>query len=208
MALPLTPVPPGTRRAQATLERRARIQAAALALFDAQGFEATTVTDVARQAGVSRATFFNHFPNKEAVLVAWFAEVLEGVQRDLAAELEEGDPFAALFRFFDALAGFTEAHRARVLPLMYELLNPDLERSRRAFLALPLAQLLRRLLARAQQRGQVRPDFSHGRLARVLANTYVLTALQWAAYRQDRSVRDELRSALTLALDGMRAAEP
>lgn len=208
MALPLTPVPPGTRRAQATLERRARIQAAALALFDAQGFEATTVTDVARQAGVSRATFFNHFPNKEAVLVAWFAEVLEGVQRDLAAELEEGDPFAALFRFFDALAGFTEAHRARVLPLMYELLNPDLERSRRAFLALPLAQLLRRLLARAQQHGQVRPDFSHGRLARVLANTYVLTALQWAAYRQDRSVRDELRSALTLALDGMRAAEP
>ncbi len=208
MALPLTPAPPGTRRAQATLERRARIQRAALALFDANGLEATTVTDVARHAGVSRATFFNHFPNKEAVLVAWFAEVLEGVQHDLAQVLEEGDPFEALFRFFDALAGFTEAHRARVLPLMYELLNPDLERSRRAFLALPLAQLLRRLLARAQQRGQVRPDFSHGRLARVLANTYVLTALQWAAYRQERSVRDELRSALTLALDGMRAGEP
>jgi hypothetical protein len=70
--------------------------------------------------------------------------------------------------------------------------------------ALPLNDVLRRLLARARATGQVRADYSHGRLARVLANTFVLTALQWAAYRRDRSLRDELRRALTLAFDGMR----
>ncbi len=193
---------PPTQREQATAERRRRIQRAALALFDAHGFQATTMEDVARAAHVSRGTVFNHFRRKQTILVAWFADALSDVVARLPVE---GDPLASLQRLFDELAILTEAHGDRVLPLMAELLDPDLERSRAAFLALPLNDVLQRLLARAHAEGRVRSDYSYRRLARVLANTYVLTALQWAAYRRDRSLRDELRRALTLALEGMRA---
>lgn len=47
---------------------RERLQAAALELFAEQGFEKTTVVDIAARAGVTRRTFFRHFPDKREVL--------------------------------------------------------------------------------------------------------------------------------------------
>lgn len=44
------------------------IRDAAFELFDAQGYEATTVEQIVATAGVSRATFFNYFAGKEAVV--------------------------------------------------------------------------------------------------------------------------------------------
>jgi AcrR family transcriptional regulator len=57
-----------TRGARAAATR-ARLQAAALELFAAQGFEGTTVEQIAAAAGVSHMTFFRHFPTKESVVV-------------------------------------------------------------------------------------------------------------------------------------------
>ncbi|WP_240653764.1 TetR family transcriptional regulator [Streptomyces sp. AcE210] len=45
------------------------IRVAALRLFEEQGYEATTVEQIAAAANVSRATFFNYFAGKEAVVV-------------------------------------------------------------------------------------------------------------------------------------------
>jgi AcrR family transcriptional regulator len=44
------------------------LQTAALALVARHGFTAVTVDDIATDAGVSRRTFFNHFPTKAAAL--------------------------------------------------------------------------------------------------------------------------------------------
>jgi AcrR family transcriptional regulator len=53
------------------LERtRARLQEVALDLIAGQGFEATTVEQIARAAGVSQMTFFRHFPTKDAVVLS------------------------------------------------------------------------------------------------------------------------------------------
>ncbi|WP_306371294.1 TetR/AcrR family transcriptional regulator [Nocardiopsis sp. CC223A] len=48
---------------------RAAIQEAALRLFAEQGYEATTVAQIAREAGVSHMTFFRCFPTKEDVVL-------------------------------------------------------------------------------------------------------------------------------------------
>ncbi|MFV9455369.1 TetR/AcrR family transcriptional regulator [Rhodococcus sp. NM-2] len=48
---------------------RSRIQSTAIALFTAQGYDATTVDQIAATAGVSQMTFFRHFPTKDAVLL-------------------------------------------------------------------------------------------------------------------------------------------
>ncbi|MFI5634798.1 TetR/AcrR family transcriptional regulator [Streptomyces sp. NPDC051664] len=45
------------------------IRSAALRLFEEQGYEATTVEQIAAAANISRATFFNYFAGKEAVVV-------------------------------------------------------------------------------------------------------------------------------------------
>ena len=52
-----------------TRATRDRLQRSALSLFLERGFDATTVEDIARAAGVSHMTFFRHFPTKDAVLL-------------------------------------------------------------------------------------------------------------------------------------------
>ncbi len=49
---------------------RTAIQRAALRLFEQQGYEATTVVQIAREAGVSHMTFFRCFPAKEDVVLS------------------------------------------------------------------------------------------------------------------------------------------
>jgi AcrR family transcriptional regulator len=59
------------------------LRRAALASFASKGFANVTVTELAREAGVTERTFFRHFPTKEAVLfqdyetqVEWLADAL------------------------------------------------------------------------------------------------------------------------------------
>ncbi len=197
-------------------DRRQRIFDSAMHLFQERGFQATTFSDIACAADVSRGTVFNYFPYKEALLIEFFGRHLEGLREGLARHRREAGGLAAkagdepwsgsgeeLAFLFDALAAFVDANRDLVLPLSYELLNPDPERSRRAYLALPLGDLLRDVLTRARAAGTVRDDYSRERLVRTLENVYFITAMQWAAYRRDRSIRDELRKALVLTLEGI-----
>ena len=47
---------------------RERLERAALALFTEQGFDATTVAEIADRAGLTKSTFFRHFVDKREVL--------------------------------------------------------------------------------------------------------------------------------------------
>lgn len=49
-------------------DARGRLEQAALELFGERGFDATTVDDIAVRAGVTKRTFFRHFPDKREVL--------------------------------------------------------------------------------------------------------------------------------------------
>ena len=52
-------------RARKKRQTRAAIAAAAMDLFQARGFDAVTIADIAAAADVSRKTIFNYFPAKE-----------------------------------------------------------------------------------------------------------------------------------------------
>jgi len=79
-----TPSPPTPR----ALRTRAKILDVALDLFERQGYDATTVAQVASGAGITQMTFFRHFPTKDAVLVGdpydpLIAEAVGAQPRDL-----------------------------------------------------------------------------------------------------------------------------
>ena len=187
------------RREEQKRERRERIFAVAMRLFVNQGFQETTILDIAKAAKVSRGTVFNYYPYKEALLIEHFATRLDDLKKISGVQ----SPLEELYLIFASLAKFVEENRHLVLPLSYELLNPDPERSRKAFMSLPLAEMVYSLLTKAREKGLLRSDFSRERLSRTIANSFFLTALQWVAYRQDLSIHDELRKALQLTLEGM-----
>jgi AcrR family transcriptional regulator len=58
-------------------QTRARISQVATRLFLERGFDAVTVTEVARAAGVSSVTVFNHFPRKEDLLLDRTVDAVE-----------------------------------------------------------------------------------------------------------------------------------
>lgn len=70
--LPLATAPPQKDivglRERKKWQSRAAIADAALAMFAERGFEATTVAEIAREAGVSPATVARYFPSKESLL--------------------------------------------------------------------------------------------------------------------------------------------
>ncbi len=186
--------------------RRERIFQAAMALFRQRGFQETTASDIAKAAHVSRGTFFNYFPYKEAVLLDYGSLLLARLREEVKRRLAQGmDPLAVLRFVFQEVAAFTEAEKDLVLPLLYELLNPDPIRARAAFEALPLGDLIAEVLRPLKEAGVVRQDLSLERMGRTLADLYFLSALRWAAYTPHRDLKGELEKTLDLALSGILA---
>src|SRR5512133_1742391 len=84
---------------------------AAMTLFRERGFDDTTAEDIAARAGFSRATFFNHFGTKAAVLRAYGEQLLALMEETLSATAPPTPPLERLRRVLLALARHTEAHR-------------------------------------------------------------------------------------------------
>lgn len=193
---------PGLRERQKQ-RRRERIYRTAVQLFRERGFHQTTATDIAKAAHVSRGTFFNYYPYKEAVLLDYGAELLTQLSEQARAELEEGSPpLDVLRRMWERLSEVSERERELLSPLAYELLNPDPERARAAFEALPLGDFVAEVMRPLREAGELRKDLSLERIARSLADTYLLSALRWSAYTPERRLKDEMLKFLDLVLDG------
>ncbi len=96
------PVPPvlrqlpcgrhGLSREFVAHSQRARLLEAVVALVGSEGYPAASAARVARSAGVSPATFYRHFANKQdCLLAAWdasLARLLRGLREAIAAEPE------------------------------------------------------------------------------------------------------------------------
>src|SRR5215203_2756010 len=75
-----------TGRREATKERnRAAILDAALDVFTDLGYGAATVRDVVRRTDLATGTFYNYFPDKEAVLRAIVDDIAAEVRRRVRA---------------------------------------------------------------------------------------------------------------------------
>ncbi len=81
MSVSEAPAQLGRRR----ITTRAELEHVAFELFDRQGFEGTTVDDIASAAGIGRRTFFRYFPSKNDVPWGDFDAALDRLRAWLAA---------------------------------------------------------------------------------------------------------------------------
>jgi len=185
--------------------RRERILRTAINLFKERGFQQTTAVDIAKASHVSRGTFFNYYPYKEAVLLDYGSELLRQAWREAQLELDRGQgPLDVLYSLWDRLAELSEQELGRELlsHLAYELVNPDPERAHAAYEALPLAQYVAEILKPLRRSGELRADFSLDRIANSIADTFLLAVLRWAGHTPERSLAEELHKFLRIVLEG------
>src|SRR6516164_8846769 len=94
---PETEEPEGLR-SRKKVKTRLAIEDAALALFDEQGYEATTVEEIAERAEVSTTTFFRYFPSKAEVLLSDHGEQLPALHTAIVGRPRIEDDLTAVRR--------------------------------------------------------------------------------------------------------------
>lgn len=159
------------RRAETTKE----IIAAAMAIFASKGFEAATADEIAQRAGVSRATFFNYFPQKELILAEFARARMERVRALL--DSHGGLTLDALLRAFVSFAGENErlTKEGRSL-LPHTLLRPGCQE-----VLQPLFNTMQQSLAAGLERGgELRDDVDVRLFAETFFGLYIATTLQWS----------------------------
>ncbi|MBZ4319831.1 TetR/AcrR family transcriptional regulator [Streptomyces huiliensis] len=119
-AAPDTP-PPGLRETKKR-ETRRLISDHATRLFIAQGFERTTIAEIADAARVAKKTVTNYFPHKEDMALDHQEEFVQGLARTVAAREPGESALAALRRSFltavaerDPVAGFAGPDFTRMI---------------------------------------------------------------------------------------------
>jgi AcrR family transcriptional regulator len=77
-------------------DARERIVLAGLDLFTEQGYDATTVAQIAERAGITKSTFFRHFPDKRELLAAGQETLSRLLVAGIAAAPEGASPLEAV----------------------------------------------------------------------------------------------------------------
>jgi AcrR family transcriptional regulator len=93
-------------------DARERLVVAALDLFTEQGYDKTTVAEIAERAGLTRSTFFRHFPDKREVLAAGQDTLSRLLAEGIAGAPDGATPLAAVSAGLANAAGvFTPFNR-------------------------------------------------------------------------------------------------
>jgi AcrR family transcriptional regulator len=109
-------------------QRRAAILEAALAVFAGRGYHASSIDDIAREGGVSKALIYEHFDSKQKLYEELLKQHAGELFERLATAMDEaGDTGAArLATGLDAFYRFVEEHRVAWRMLFREANDPEM----------------------------------------------------------------------------------
>lgn len=202
------PRSPAELRRPRKRERTAdHLSAIAFHLFEAQGFDAVTMEQIAAEAGVAKATLYAHFPVKEALLAHRFREDIAAGMQERAAALAAHRSFAARMRYLlTESAQWHAARRAYLPPYIRYLTSQARYGEGSATVAAPTDNGTRRILAlmfaAAQQSGEIDARLDAVMLA---ASVEYLLFGAVAGWLEDPSIDLTTRflAAFELAMHGM-----
>jgi AcrR family transcriptional regulator len=186
----LTQAPPMRADARRNYDR---LIAAAAAAFAEHGADDVSLEEIARRAEVGIGTLYRHFPSRQSLLEAVYADQVEGLEVLGSKLLTAESPTRALSEWLHAMVQFGRTKRSLSTALV-EMIGKDSELL--SSCAASLRASLAALLERAQQAGEVRSDVQAADVLR-LAHGLILAA-DWSAGDQGQTDR-----MLGLLVDGL-----
>jgi len=176
----------------------------AIELFNRQGYDGTSIGDLAKELGLSKSAIYHHVPSKEHLLSAALDEALEGLTATIEAATKSAPGTSAYNRLRTAVQQSVEiliAHLPAVTLLLRVHGNSEVELAalkRRRELDEKLAELVKAAVAEGSLRSDIDPEV----ISRLLFGM-VNSLIEW--YRPGGPVDPEVlaRSIATLAFDGL-----
>ena len=191
------------RRTRRSAELRERIFRSALDLFAQKGFLETTVEDITNAADVGKGTFFNYFPSKDHILLAFGEMQLARLREAVEEARQTNEP---LPKFLCSLTTRMTEEPARNPDLIRVLLlaflsNPEV---RQAMLDLQtrVLALHSEMIQLGQERGEIRKDLPPIEIAQVFRQVIFGTLLIWSLYG-DASLQSRMDSAFEIVWTGL-----
>ena len=195
------------RRGRRSAETRERLFLAAVRLFAEKGFAETTVEDITNAADVGKGTFFNYFPSKEHILVAFSDMQLGKLKGFVDAARSSTEPMRAFFRTMSRQMTSEPAKKPDFMRAMLQanlssesVRNVMRERNARG------ENLLSQLVQVGQERGEFRRDVSALEMARVFRQMTFGTVLLWSVYGDD-SLAERIERAIDILWTGFSPRE-
>ncbi|HEL3169180.1 TPA: TetR/AcrR family transcriptional regulator [Stenotrophomonas maltophilia] len=194
-------------RADRNEQRIAQILQAALQCFLVKGFHQTSMRDIAQAAGVSLGNLYNHFPGKEAIILAVAvaeSEELAPLLQRLAASDGERTQVMAFLQDFHALCRQPEWATLAVEVLAESARNPAVAEAfaaNRRQLQATLAEALRQMAQRERRRPVLAPALQ----AQVLLDAIESDALRRGLGEAEGTDEASLDLGLLALLLGARA---
>lgn len=177
---------------------RAAVLDATATLVDAHGLLGVTMSRIAEETGIGRATLYKYFPDAEAVLLAWHERHVGGHLEQLVAVRDRpGDARARLEAVLEAYAAIAHRSHGHQGTELAAFLHRDhrLDQAEQR-----LRGILRELLAEAASSGDIRGDIAPDELA-----SYCLHALAAAGAMPSAAAVHRL---VEITLAGLRAPSP
>jgi AcrR family transcriptional regulator len=191
------------RRQRRSAETRERLFRAALKLFAEKGIAETTVEDITNAADVGKGTFFNYFPSKDHILIAFSEMQLSKLQAAVDSMRQHNQPIP---EFLTALSVRMTEEPARAPDIVRAILQANLSTSTvRSAMRENHARahsLLTQVVQLGQERGDFRRDLPAGELAHVFRQTVFGTLLVWSLFG-DASLPQRINTALNVLWKGL-----
>jgi len=143
-------------------QTQAAIDAAARSVIARKGILATTISDIAAEAGKSTASFYNYYDSKEAMVREWAVRFRDEARERSRAAAEPGLPNWE--RSYQAVAAHWHTYRNRLAEIIsvsqLAMVNDDFAEYWNDICSLPIA-LITRMVQDAQRQGFCLDDDPH-----------------------------------------------
>jgi len=191
------------RRERRSAELRERLFRSALALFASKGYAETTVEDITEAADVGKGTFFNYFPSKEHILMA-FGEMQLAKLESVISEAQKSDrPMPEVLRTL--VLRMTEEpirNPAIVRALLQANLTSVPVRGEMLRIHDQNRRLISRLIRHGQERGEIRTDMPAEEIAQVWRQMVFGTLMFWSLVG-DETLVARIETAIRLLWGGI-----
>lgn len=183
---------------------QAAVLRTAIDLFIAQGYDATSMADLAAALGLSKSTLYHHVPSKERLLELALDEALDELTAMVGAATDDGtagSSYERLRRVLEDGVRLLVAHQPAVTLMLRVHGNTAVERAaleRRRWVDARLAGLVRA----AVEEGTLRADLDPLVVSRLLFGM-VNSVAEWYDAAGPVGVDALARSVVTVALEGL-----